>query len=80
MIFIASLVSTGNAAGKTSKISVPFSNEALLISGSARANFSIGATKIYYYNLTVIADGWAALSTDSASGSGLTCLRVILLL
>ena len=64
-------VSTGDADGYTSDISVPFSNEALLISGTARTNFSIGASKTYYFNSTVIAEGWAALSTDSATGDGL---------
>lgn len=55
----------------TSQVSEPFSNEALLISGTARANFSIGATKTYYFNSTCMAEGWAALSTDSATGDGL---------
>lgn len=55
----------------TAQVSEPFSNEALLISGTARANFSIGATKTYYFNSTCVAEGWAALSTDSATGDGL---------
>ena len=55
----------------TAGVSEPFSNEALLISGTARANFSIGATKTYYFNSTCMAEGWAALSTDSATGDGL---------
>lgn len=55
----------------TAQVSEPFSNEALLISGTARANFSIGATKTYYFNSTCMAEGWAALSTDSATGDGL---------
>ncbi|NTV89400.1 MAG: S-layer homology domain-containing protein [Clostridiales bacterium] len=65
------IVSTGNADGNTGDIAVPFSNEALLISGTARTNFSIGATKTYYFNSTVVAEGWASLSTDSATGDGL---------
>ncbi|MGD8847717.1 MAG: hypothetical protein PVI54_19505, partial [Desulfobacteraceae bacterium] len=65
------LVSTGNAAGYTDAISEPFSNGALLISGTARTNFSISATDTYYFNSTVIAEGWAALSTDSSTGDGL---------
>lgn len=65
------LVSTGNADGNTDNISLPFSNEALLISGAARTNFSIGSSKTYYFNSIVIAEGWAALSTDSATDSGL---------
>jgi hypothetical protein len=64
-------VSTGNADGYTGNISVPSSNAALLISGSARTNFSVGSSKTYYFNSNVIAEAWAALSTDSATGSGL---------
>lgn len=64
-------VSTGNADGYTDNISIPFSNEALLISGSARTNFSVGASKTYYFNSNIIAEGWAALSTDSATENGL---------
>jgi hypothetical protein len=64
-------VSTGNAGGFTDDISEPFSNEALLISGTARTNFSISATDTYYFNSTVVAEGWAALSTDSSTGDGL---------
>lgn len=62
--------STGSNAN-TSQVAEPFSNEALLISGTARANFSIGATQTYYFNSTCMAEGWAALSTDSATGDGL---------
>jgi hypothetical protein len=65
------LVSTGNADGKTGDINLPFSNEHLLISGSARTNFSNNASDTYYFNSAVIAEGWAALSTDSATGDGL---------
>lgn len=64
------IVSTGSNEN-TADISEPFSNAALMISGTARANFSIGATKTYYYNSVCSAEGWAALSTDSATGSGL---------
>lgn len=66
----SSVTSTGSNEN-TADISEPFSNEALLISGNARANFSIGATKTYYFNSVCTAEGWAALSTDSATGSGL---------
>jgi hypothetical protein len=67
----STLITTGDADGYTDQISAPFSNEHLLISGLSRTNFSVGATKTYYYNSNVIAEGWAALSTDSATGSGL---------
>lgn len=66
----SSVTSTGSN-DNTRNISEPFSNEALLISGNARANFSIGATKTYYFNSVCTAEGWAALSTDSATGNGL---------
>jgi hypothetical protein len=67
----STLITTGDADGYTSQISAPFSNEHLLISGLSRTNFSTGATETYYYNSNVIAEGWAALSTDSATGGGL---------
>lgn len=66
----SSVESTGSNEN-TAEVSEPFSNEALLISGTARANFSIGATKTYYYDSVCTAEGWAALSTDSATGDGL---------
>ena len=52
----------------TSKIAEPFSNDALLISGNARANMSTGTSKTYYFNSTVTTEGWASLSTDSGRG------------
>lgn len=66
----STVISTGSNEN-TAEIAEPFSNEALLISGNARANFSIGATKTYYFNSVCTAEGWAALSTDSATGNGL---------
>lgn len=65
------LVSTGDAGGHTDDIPLPFSNEALLISGAARTNFTIGSAQTYYFNSTVVAEGWAALSTDAAAPEGL---------
>ena len=64
------IVSTGSNEN-TAQVAEPFSNAALMISGTARANFSIGATKTYYFNSVCMAEGWAALSTDSATGNGL---------
>jgi hypothetical protein len=66
----STVTSTGKSEN-TLEIAEPFSNEALLISGNARANFSVGATKTYYFNSKCVAEGWAALSTDSATGDGL---------
>ena len=66
-----SKITSGGSTENTTEISEPRSNEALLISGNARANFSIGATDTYYYDSCCTAEGWAALSTDSAKGDGL---------
>lgn len=66
-----STVESTGSNENTAQVSEPFSNAALLISGTARSNFSIGATKTYYFNSTCMAEGWAALSTDSAIGDGL---------
>jgi hypothetical protein len=49
----------------TSKIAEPFSNNALLIYGNARANMSGGNSRTYYFNSTVTTEGWASLSTDA---------------
>ncbi len=51
----------------TSKMTEPFSNDALLISGIARANMSVGRSQTYYFNSTVTSEGWAALSTDAGA-------------
>lgn len=40
----------------------------LKIGGTARAHLSIDNSKTYFYNTTIEADGWAALSTDGAKG------------
>lgn len=66
----SSVTSTGSNENTTA-ISDPRSNAALLISGTARANFSVGQSKTYYFNSDCTAEGWAALSTDSATGNGL---------
>lgn len=66
-----SIVTSTGSNENTAEVSEPFSNAALLISGTARANFSIGATQTYYYDSVCTAEGWAALSTDSATGNGL---------
>lgn len=66
-----STVTSTGSNDNTADVSDPFSNAALLISGTARANFSIGATQTYYYDSVCTAEGWAALSTDSATGNGL---------
>ncbi|MFO1400827.1 MAG: hypothetical protein U1F30_06395 [Steroidobacteraceae bacterium] len=55
----------GNAF--TTKMTEPFSNDALLISGIARANMSVGRSQTYYFNSTVTTEGWAALSTDAGA-------------
>ncbi len=40
----------------------------LKIGGTARAHLSIDNSKTYFYDTTIEADGWAALSTDGAKG------------
>ncbi len=64
------VIHTG-ATEATDENSVPPSNAALTISGRGRSNFSIGETTTMYFNSTVVAEGWAAMSTDSATGDGL---------
>ena len=64
------------ASGNTAAVSEPASNAGLLISGNSRANFSVGQTHTFYYDSLCVADGWAALSTDSATGSGLEFVGV----
>lgn len=66
-----SVVYSTGSNENTTAISEPFSNAALLIYGTARSNFSIGASATYYYNSECLAEGWAALSTDSSTGNGL---------
>ena len=61
----------GDTEGYTADIADPPSNLGLLISGYARANMSVGQSKTWYYGSTVITEGWAAMSTDSAQ-SGFT--------
>ena len=62
---------SGDPEEYTVAIADPPSNAALSISGYARANMSIGHSQTYYYGSYVETEGWAAMSTDSASGSGL---------
>ena len=64
------------AEGNTAAVSEPASNAGLLISGNSRANFSVGQTHTFYYDSLCVTDGWAALSTDSATGSGLEFVGV----
>ncbi len=59
--------SAGDPCGYTADIGDPRSNAALLVSGYARANMSIGGAHTYYYGSVVETEGWAAMSTDSAS-------------
>ena len=59
--------SAGDPFGYTADIGEPLSNAALLVSGYARANMSMGGTSTYYYGSVVETEGWAAMSTDSAS-------------
>ena len=40
------------------------------IGGTCRASLTMGNGKSYFYNSTITADGWGALSTDSATDGG----------
>ena len=50
--------------------------QGLLVWGHTRTNLSQGYTATYYYNTAVIADGWAAMSTDGAQGLGVNFVAV----
>jgi len=45
------------------------------IVGTARTTLTMGAAKAYYYDSTISADGWGALSTDAAHGAYLEANR-----
>ena len=51
-------------------------NDPLLVTGADRTNLSGGESVTYYYDSAVIVDGWASLSTDSASGDGVDLIAV----
>ena len=57
----------GDPAGYTVGVADPPSNEALTISGYARASMSLGTGSTYYYGSAVTTEGWAAMSTDMGS-------------
>ena len=58
---------SGDPEGYTINVFDPPSNEALTISGYARASMSLGTGSTYYYGSTVTTEGWAAMSTDMGS-------------
>ena len=66
-----SLFECVGTTANTDDSSAPASNKALLVSGYTRTNMSVGTSRTYYYNSSVLTDGWAAMSTDSATGDGL---------
>ena len=57
----------GDPDGYTIDVADPPSNEALTISGYARASMSLGTGSTYYYGSVVSTEGWAAMSTDMGS-------------
>ena len=57
----------GDENGYTADVDDPPSNEALTISGYARASMSLGTGSTYYYGSKVTTEGWAAMSTDMGS-------------
>lgn len=66
----SAFVTLGEVPATASK-SEPMSNAGLLVSGKTRTNMSTGRSQTYYFNSYVVTDGWAAMSTDSAQGTGL---------
>ena len=50
--------------------------QGLLSWGHTRTNLSQGVSSTYYYNTAVVADGWAAMSTDGATGLGVNFVAV----
>ena len=58
---------SGDPEGYTAEIADPPSNEALSISGYARASMSLGTGDTYYYGSVVTTEAWAAMSTDMGS-------------
>ena len=57
----------GDPEGYTEAVADPPSNEALTISGYARASMSQGYGDTYYYDSVVTTEAWAAMSTDMGS-------------
>jgi len=51
-------------------------NDPLLVTGADRTSLSTGESVTYYYDSAAIVDGWASLSTDSASGGGVDLIAV----
>lgn len=51
-------------------------NDPLLVTGADRTSLSAGESVTYYYDSIVVTDGWASLSTDSASGEGVDLIGV----
>lgn len=51
-------------------------NDPLLVTGADRTTLSGGESVTYYYDTAVTLDGWASLSTDGASGSGVDLVAV----
>ncbi|MCD7844385.1 MAG: hypothetical protein LUG57_00715 [Oscillospiraceae bacterium] len=69
------LESTGSTEGYE-EVSDFMALQGLLVWGHTRTNLSQGNSNTYYYNSVVVADGWAAMSTDGASGYGVNFVAV----
>ena len=70
MVVKDSLFVTRGYVPSSASTSENLPNDPLLVTGSDRTNLSGGESVTYYYDSAVIVDGWASLSTDSASGDG----------
>ena len=71
-----SLLVTRGYVPASAGVSENLPNDPLLVTGADRTSLSGGESETYYYDSAVITDGWASLSTDAASGSGVDLVAV----
>lgn len=71
-----SLFTTRGYVPASQNVSENLPNDPLLVTGADRTSLSGGESVTYYYDSAVVTDGWASLSTDSASGEGVDLVGV----
>lgn len=76
MVITDSYIEAAGSVGDYTKITDFIALQGLLSWGHTRTNLSQGQTSTYYYNSAVVADGWAAMSTDGATGLGVNFVSV----
>lgn len=76
MVVRDSLFVTRGYVPLSQDVSENLPNDPLLVTGADRTNLSGGESVTYYYDSAVVTDGWASLSTDSASGEGVDLIGV----